>query len=218
MRAANQPDGVAQLVRVLEIERQDAPDAFGVNIGRRNLLAERQRRQDRELRARIEAIHVGARIGLGVAQPLRLLQDVVERRAVLLDFGEDVVAGAVQDAVQRGDAVARNAFAQHGVNRDSAGHARLHRQVDAGRDRAIPDFGAAQRHQFLVGGDHRLLVRDGGVDDLARHGGAAHQLGDNVHFGMRHHLAPVRGAKDGIRRGGSFFAAIDRLHSAFTRS
>ena len=218
MRAANQSDGVPQLVRVLKIERQNAADAFGVNIGRRDLLAESQRRQDRQLRARVVAIHVGARIGLGVAQPLRLFQNVIERGPMLLDFSEDVVAGAVEDAIERSDAVARNAFAQHRVNRDSTGHARFHRQIDAGRDRAIPNFGAAQRHQFFIGRDHRFLVRDGRVDDLARHRGAAHQFGDDIHFRMRHHLAPVRGAQNGVRTFCRRFTPIDRLHSAFTRN
>ena len=62
----------------------------------------------------------------------------VEIGAALLDLGEDVVAGAVQNSVERGDAVARNPFAQDSVNRNSAGYAGFHREIDAGRDGADP--------------------------------------------------------------------------------
>ena len=41
-----------------------------------------------------------------------------------------------------------------------------------------------------------LLIGDGGVDDLGGHGGAAHQFGDDLHVGVRHHFAPVRGLED----------------------
>jgi hypothetical protein len=37
----------------------------------------------------------------------------------------------------------------------------------------LPEGGAAERHQFLVGGDDGLAVGDGGFDDLAGDGGAA---------------------------------------------
>ena len=47
--------------------------------------------------------------------------------------------------------------------------------------------------------------------------GAAHQLGDDVHFRMRHHLAPVRGAKNRVRRRRQFLRAnrpaAQRLHA-----
>ena len=60
--------------------------------------AERQRRQDRQLVRRVDAVDVEARVGLGVAQLLRVGQHFGEFPAALAHLGQDVVAGAVQDA------------------------------------------------------------------------------------------------------------------------
>ena len=187
----DEPDGVIELVGVLEIDGRDPADALGVNVGRGDLLAESERRQDGQLGAGVLAVDVGARIGLGVAQALRLGEHFLEVRAAALDLGEDVVRGSVEDAVERADAVARNPFTQHGVDGDAAGHAGLHGQVDAAGDGPLPDLGACQRHELLVGGDHGLAVCDGGFDDLARDGGSAHELSHDVHIGMSDHVVPV---------------------------
>ena len=60
-------------------------------------------------------------------------------------------------------------------------------------------------------------MRDGGVDDLARDVRAAHQLGDDVHFGMLHHLAPVGGPNDVVDACRQLLAgnraAAQRLHA-----
>ncbi len=45
MRRADQPYGVAQLVGVLEIERLNAADALGIDVGRGDLFTERERGQ-----------------------------------------------------------------------------------------------------------------------------------------------------------------------------
>ena len=54
-----------------------------------------------------------------------------------------------------------------------------------------------------------------GIDDFARHRGAPHQLGDDIHFRMGHHLAPVGGAKDrvGLLAFDYNRPAAQRLHS-----
>ena len=203
--AADQPDGVLQRFGVLEIERRDAADAFHVNVRRRDLLAEGQCGQQHQLAARVVAIHVGARVGFGVSQALRLGDHGLHRGAGLFDLGQDVVAGAVENAVQRLHAVARDALAQHGVDRNAAAHRRLHGEIDARLNGAIPDLRPAGRHEFLVGRDHALAIGDGGVDDLRGHRGAAHQFGDNLHVRMRHHFAPVRSLEDVAKSRGNLF-------------
>ena len=143
-----------------------------ISLGR-NPFAERQRRQDGQLGARIVAVDVRARVGFRVTQRLRLRQHNVKRIAAPFHFRQDVIARAVQNAGDSDDPVARNAFPQHSVNRNAARHAGLHGEVDLGLNRSIPDLGAAKRHQLLVRRDNRLAVRGRAVDDLARHGGAA---------------------------------------------
>ena len=189
-----------QLSGVAEIHLRDSPDAFHEDVGGRDLLAECQRRKQHELGARVKAIDIGAGVGLGVSQTLRLFQHRGKRHVALFHFGEDVVAGAVQDAVERLHAVARNALAQHRMNRDAAAHAGLHRQIDAGADGAIPDFGTASGHEFLVGSHHRLAMFDGRVENFRRYSSAAHQFGDDLHIGMRHHFPPVGSFEYGPQR------------------
>ena len=46
----------------------------------------------------VVAVDVEGRIGLGIAEPLRLGEAGVEGQALLLHAGQDVVAGAVEDA------------------------------------------------------------------------------------------------------------------------
>ena len=59
---------MAQPVRILKVDRLNAADTVGVNIGRRDLLAERERRQDRQLGSRIVSIDIRRRIGFRIPQ------------------------------------------------------------------------------------------------------------------------------------------------------
>src|SRR3546814_6052852 len=76
----------------------------------RSLAAERQRREDRQLVRRVDAVDVEAGIGLGIAEPLRLGEHAGEvlprvRAALRAGLGiarhlrQNIVAGAVEDAV-----------------------------------------------------------------------------------------------------------------------
>ena len=102
----------------------------------------------------VEAADVEGRIGLRIAEPLRLLQAFREGETLLVHAGEDVVAGAVEDAVDAGDAAAAEPFAQRLDDRDAAGD----RGLEA--ERRVMRFGqpgerhAVARQQRLVGGDH----------------------------------------------------------------
>ena len=61
-----------------------------------------------------------------------------------------------------------------------------------------------------------LLLAMAALMISARHVGAAHQFGDDLHVGMRHHLAPVRGlehlAEPGRNLLGVHRAAAHRDH------
>ena len=57
------------------------------------------------------AFDVEGRIGLGIAEPLRVLQAFVEGQALRLHPGQDVVAGAVEDAEDAGDGIAGHRLA-----------------------------------------------------------------------------------------------------------
>ncbi len=74
---------------------------------------------------RVIAFDVESRIGFGIAEPLGFLQAGLEGQAFLLHLGQDVVAGAVHDAVDAGNRVAGQRFAQRLDDRNTAGNSGL---------------------------------------------------------------------------------------------
>ena len=84
-------------------------DALDVDLVERHARAERQAGQQGELVGGVEAADVEGRVGLGVALGLRLREHVGERAMLLLHLRQDVVAGAVEDAVDAADLVGRPA-------------------------------------------------------------------------------------------------------------
>ena len=67
LRTRNLANRAAQLLRVREVDCADVLDRLRRNILRMNLRLQCEARQDAQLRARIETIDIGGRIGLGVA-------------------------------------------------------------------------------------------------------------------------------------------------------
>ena len=97
-RDAEQLDAVAELAGERDVERGDAADALDMHRVERDRPAERERGQDRQLVRGIDAVDVERRIGLGVAQLLRIGEHLGELAAALAHLRQDVVAGAVEDA------------------------------------------------------------------------------------------------------------------------
>ena len=109
-----------------------------------------------ELVRGVEAADVEGGVGLGVALGLRLGQHVGEGAMLLLHLRQDVVAGAVQDAVHAPDLVAGQRLAQRLDDRDAAGHRRLEIEGDAVLLGELGKLGAMLGEQRLVGGDDVL--------------------------------------------------------------
>ena len=202
-RGAQQTNGAAQLVRVAEVDRADAPNALGRDLCRVEAFAEGDGGEQGQFRTGVETVHVGRRIGLGVTEPLGFGEHGFKRRPVLFNLGQDVIAGAVQDAEECLDAVTADALAQGGVNRDTAADGGFHGQLDALHGGLAPDVHAVERDQFLIRRHNALAVSDGAFHHLASHAGAADQFGDDLDAGMRHDVAPVfsdEGAGDPSRQ------------------
>ena len=106
-----------------------------------------------ELLRGVVALDVEGRIGLGVAEPLRVLQAVGERQPLLLHARQDVVAGAVEDAVDARDRIAGQRLAQRLDDRDAAGDRRLEVERDALLLGELGERDAVLGEQRLVGGD-----------------------------------------------------------------
>ena len=75
---------VAELVGPFQVFRRDGRDALHVDGALVDLDAEGETGQDGELLRRIVALDVEGRVGLGIAEALRLLQAVGEGELLLL--------------------------------------------------------------------------------------------------------------------------------------
>ena len=141
----------------------------------------------------VVAFDVEGRIGFGIAEPLRVAQAFVEGEPILLHAREDVIAGAVEDAVDARERVAVKPFAQRLHDRDAAGDRSLEIERHAMAFGERGELVAVAGKQRLVGGDHRLA---GGKRRLhrpfGRIAGAADHLDQNIDRGVARQRDRIR--------------------------
>ena len=184
-RDAQELDAIAEAVGRFDVFRRDGLDALDVDFVERDAGREGEAGQQGELVRGVEAADVEGRIGFRVTLRLRFLQDVGEGALLALHLGQDVIAGAVQDAVDALDLVGAERLAQGLDDRDAAGDGRFEVEGDAVLLGALRKIEAVLGEQRLVGGDDVLagIERrlDGGFGDAAV---AAHQLDEDVDRGV----------------------------------
>ncbi len=167
-----------------EIGRRQRGNAFHIDCALIHLGAEGERGQDGELLRGVVTLDVETRIGLGIAQPLRLGEAVGERQFVLLHAREDVIAGAVEDAVDTLEGIAGEPLAQRLHDRDGAADRgfEIERHVMLLGERG--ELAAVLGEQRLVGGDHRFAGLKRRSDRAVRRiAGAADQFDEHVDIG-----------------------------------
>ena len=145
---------------------------------------------------RIDAFNIEGRIGLGVTQGLGFLQHVIKSPAFLAHFGEDEVAGAVDDAGQPVDAVGRQTFTDRLDHRDTTGYGGFEGDDHAFLAGTGEDLIAVHGDQRLVCGDHMLAVVDGLEHQFMGQGVAADQLDNDIDFRVIHHIEDIVGQSD----------------------
>ena len=133
---------------------------------------------------RVVALDVEGRIGFRIAEALRFLEAGLEGEPLLLHLGQDVVAGAVHDAIDAGNRVAGQRFPQRLDHRNTTGDGGFVVQKRAmlfGETSKLDAMGGKQR---LVGGDDVKSARkrclDGGIGRFA---GTTHQFDEDVDIG-----------------------------------
>ena len=94
---------------------------------------------------------VERRVGLGIAQALRLLEHGGEIEPLVAHLAQDEVGRAVDDAGHPFDAIGGEPLAQRLDDRDAAGHRRLESDHHALGVRGGEDLVAVHRQQRLVG-------------------------------------------------------------------
>ena len=85
-------------------------DPLDVDLVEGHARAEGEARQQCQLVGGVEAADVEGGIGFGVALGLGFLEDVAERAMLFQHLREDVIAGAVEDAVDAADLIGGQAL------------------------------------------------------------------------------------------------------------
>ena len=118
--------------------------------------AERDRREDRHLRGGVGAGDVLGRVGLRVAEPLRLGERVASYVAPRSISREDEVGRPVDDPEHAVHVRDDERLAQHLDHRDRRADGRLEAKLDARLGRGREELGAAPRDELLVRRDDGL--------------------------------------------------------------
>ena len=117
--------------------------------------AKSKRGQDRELMRRVETADVEGGIGFRVTEPLRLAEALRESQTIRFHSCQDVVGGAVQDAIDALDGIAGQSLAQGFDDRNAARDRSLEGERDA--------FFLGERGEpHAVLGEQRLVCGDEG--------------------------------------------------------
>ena len=173
-------DRVAQLARVGDVRARDAADALGVDVLEVHEGPEGQGDEDLELVGGVEALDVERRIGLRVAAGLGLLEHLGEVEPLVGHPGQDVVAGAVDDAGHGEDAVGDQPVLDGADEGNAAGHRRLEGEGHAPAARLVVELDAVVGEEGLVGRHDVLAGGQGLQDERAGRLQPAHQLHDHV--------------------------------------
>ena len=205
---AKQLDGVAKFAGKLNIEGADVADTFDVNFFRVHPEAVGERGENPNLVRCVVTINVQVRRRFGVTQLLRVRQHRAKIRAFEFHAREDVIAGAVHDAVKRRDAVADKTFAQRLDNGNAAGDARLVIKIGAVFFCRRKKFLAVRGEQRFVGRDDGFAELERGQHNFARHRSAADEFSHKIYFGITDDFAPVQGKEGAWDFSGTGFFAI----------
>lgn len=165
----------------------------------------------------IQTVHIRRRISFGIPHCLRLRQGGREIGMLQFHAGENVIAGAVDNSVNMGNAISHKPFAQGFDNRNPSAHTGFVIQIGPVLPRRREQFLAVGRKQRLVGGDHRLAQAERRQNHRPGHRCSADQLNDGVNPRVLHHAAPIGGHErgwDGVRA--RLIQRLDR-HFAQTR-
>jgi hypothetical protein len=190
-RDAEQLDAVSELFGIADVDCLQCGDALHVGLVELHRHAEGDGAHDGGLVRGVDALDVEGRVGLGVSQPLSLLEHDAEVEALVAHLAEDEVGRAVDDAGDPLDTIGGQPLAQRLDDRDAAGHRGLEADHHSLGVRGGEDLVAVHREQRLVGGDHMLAGGNRLHHERARDAVAADQLDDDVDCRIGDDLARI---------------------------
>ncbi len=150
--------------------------------------AQRGAGQDGELGAGVEAVNVFGGIGFGETELLRFFQRVGKRNSGAFDSGQDVIAGAVENAAELDEFVSGEAFLKAGDDGDASGNRSSECDVSVVLAGQADEIGALPGDELFVGGDHRLAGLQRAAHPVAGGIDAADEFDDDVGIGRENVL------------------------------
>ena len=177
---ADQLQPEPELVRVGHVVGGDVLDPLVGDLVEVHGGRERQPGEDRHLGRGVAARHVVGRVGLRVAELLRLHQRLLVGDPAARHLGQDVVGRAVDDPVDALHVGGGERLLEHADHRHDAGHRALEAQLHAVLARARPQLLAVLGEQLLVGRHDVLAGAHRAQHVLARRLDPADQLDDQV--------------------------------------
>src|SRR6516165_5106899 len=211
---AEQLDAVAEIVGGFDVGRGNVLDPLDIDGVERRAHSEGERGQQRKFVRSVEAADVKGWIGLGIAAGLRLFQDLGEAAPFGHHQREDVIAGAIEDAVDAADGIALQALADGLDDRNAARNSALKIQRDTlllGKRRER--WSMMDKHR-VIGGDHVFAGAERGLDRLL--GGtllAANQLDKGVDLWIAGELDRIGDETETGDVGIAVLAPVTRRHS-----
>ena len=172
-------------------------DAFDMNEVLGNPEAVGEGGEDDGLVGGIPTGNVEGRIGFGEAFVLGFLEGILVAEAGLGHAGEDVVAGAVDDAVDGDDVIADEAFLEDLNDGDAPGDSGFEVDGHAAFLGEGEEFLAAFGEQGFVAGDDDFFGAESGADEFVSLGGATDEFNDDLDVGIGDEVAPVGGEEVG---------------------
>ena len=118
-------DAIVQLISEADISGGDFFNSFDKHIGGIDPKTIRQRSKDDSLVSRIPTIHIECRISLCIAQFLSIREHRRKISPLLRHASENVVAGAIEDSMNRLKTISHKGLADGFDDRYAASHSRL---------------------------------------------------------------------------------------------
>src|SRR5699024_10259704 len=148
-----QLDDVVAAAGRLDVVGGDVADALDGDVVDAHPGVEGEGGEDGDLRGGVVPVDVRRRVGLGIAEGLRVGERLPEADAPGGHLVEDEVRRPVDDAEHLGDAVAGEGLPHAADDRDGAGDGGLEVEVDAAGVGGLVELGTVGGEKRLVGGD-----------------------------------------------------------------
>ncbi|MBA7694283.1 hypothetical protein ES703_102890 [subsurface metagenome] len=148
-----------QFAGIAEVAAGESRNTFTVNILRAHLSLKGQRSQDSQFIIGIYPFDVVFRVGLGIAQFLRLLESRGKVHALPGHHGEDIIGGAVDDGEDAADIIGHQVMFERGNQRDTPADTGFILQTHAALPCQSQQLRAVLGNKFLIRSHRVFTVR-----------------------------------------------------------